>query len=578
MKATFKKEDNLLVIVADSEDVCLKLNSIITAFFLDMDVDNNKYKIEATLEYLELFHDALVSQGVEVLLTEKMGSALNKVKEKSQAIEEEKTADNVEAIIKVEKRTRPSTLNRKKDQTDQSELAGEKSITLSKLFSKIKQAIEINIPNEIWLEAEIANMNKSPKGHYYLDLIETDFNGNEIAKNKAIIWSSNASTIERKFKDGTGSSLDSGQKVLLKVKVTFDVKFGLNLAVVNINPTFTLGDMEAKIIKIVNQLKEEGLYEKNKRVKTPYIYKHLAVIAPEEAAGLKDFQIDAEKLDRKNICKFDYYQAFFQGRDASSSIVKAFENIEKSGIDYDGVIVIRGGGAKTDLHYLNDYEIAKKICNSNLPVIVGIGHQIDHGILDEVACFQYDTPSKVIGYIYSSLQEKYSLLIESRERLLRNLENMVQNTKRNIENININNKSKLENSLTVYKNEIKMKKLYVQQGLSKLVDTVRSDLLLKRSNLPNEMFGIIEVSKRNMMEKHRNVLGSLDNMINITRRDIDKKYFYVSQFNPKELFKKGFSVALDKNESPIKSVNDVKNGDSIKLYLNDGFINTTVEK
>lgn len=578
MKATFKKEDNLLVIVADSEDVCLKLNSIITAFFLDMDVDNNKYKIEATLEYLELFHDALVSQGVEVLLTEKMGSALHKIKEKSKAIEEEKIADNVETIIKVEKRTRPSTLNRKKAQGDQSELAGEKSITLSKLFSKIKQAIEINMPNEIWLEAEIANINKSPKGHYYLDLIETDFNGNEMAKNKAIIWSSNALTIERKFKEGTGSSLNSGQKVLLKVKVTFDVKFGLNLAVVNINPTFTLGDMEAKIIKIVNQLKEEGLYEKNKRVKLPYIYKRLAVIAPEEAAGLKDFQIDAEKLDRKDICKFDYYQAFFQGRDASSSIVKAFENIEKSGIDYDGIIVIRGGGAKTDLHYLNDYEIAKKICNNNLPIIVGIGHQIDHGILDEVACFQYDTPSKVIGYIYSSLQEKYSLLIESRERLLRNLENMVQNTKRNIENININNKSKLENSLTVYKNEITMKKVYVQQGLSRLVDTVRSDLLLKRNNLPIEMFGIIEVSKRNMMEKHRNVLSSLDNMINITRRDIDKKHFYVSQFNPKELFKKGFSVALDKNESPIKSVNDVNNGDSIKLYLNDGFINTKVEK
>lgn len=571
MKAKFKKEEDKLVIISESLDVSNIIENLINELFLDVEIHNNKFIMEANLINLELFNTALTEKGVNVELTEKMKSALNAVKDNK------KNTENTESkVIKIKSQSRKSTRRggTNVNEKDSSEI---KSLTLTKLFSRIKQAIEINLPNEIWLEAEIANLNKSPKGHYYLDLIETDFNGNEIAKNKAIIWSSTANAIDNKFKEGTGSSLNSGQKVLLKVKVTFETRFGLNLSVVDINPSFTLGDMDAKIMKIINQLKQENIFDLNKRITIPYIFKKLAVISPEEAAGLKDFQVDAERLDKNGICEFDYYQAFFQGKDVKDSILKAFCNIEKSGEDYDAIIIIRGGGAKTDLHYLNEYDIAKKICESKLPVIVGIGHQIDHGILDDVACIKQDTPSKVIGYIYTSLQDRYKLLSESRGRILQNLANFIQVSKNNIENKNASNKAKVQNHLTIYKTNVEQKRNFINQTLMNSINILKNDLINKRNGLPKQINDVVDISKKIISDTHKDVASTLLNSTNNLKRQIDKSYFYISQFNPKELFKKGFSVALSKKDKPIESVNDVKNGDSIKIYLQDGSINTKVE-
>lgn len=575
MKAIFGKENDKMTIKTEDKSVSNILDDLISVLFVEHEIRDGTYIVEASFLNLEMFNAALKEKGVDVELTERMNLALEKRAEKTKAQESQKEKEISQPIIKIEKKERASTRNNNKTAVSETGIV---SLTLSKLFSKVKQAVEINMPNEIWLEAEIASLTKSPKGHYYLSLIETDYNGNELAKNQAIIWSSNASTIDRKFKEGTGQTLASGQKVLLQVQVTFESKFGLNLKVININPSFTLGDMDAKIMKITNKLKDEGIYENNKKIRLPYIFKKIAVISPEEAAGLKDFQVDAEKLAINGLCDFDYYQAYFQGKDTVKSILNAFDNVEKSKIDYDAIIVIRGGGAKTDLHYLNEYEIAKRICNHTLPVIVGIGHQIDHGVLDEVACMQHDTPSKVIGYIYAAIQEKYNLLAEVRQRVLKHLDNLIQTTKRNIESQNANNKFKIQNSLTVYKSEIEKKRSNIQTNIHKMIVSVKNEIIVTRNNMPARMVGMVEVSKRAIKERQINNGRNLLSLINLVKSDVERKHFYVTQFNPKELFKKGFSIALNDKEKPIVSIEDVKDGDMVKLYLNDGFINTKVEK
>jgi exodeoxyribonuclease VII large subunit len=574
MKAIFGKENDKMTIKTDDKSVSNVLDDLISVLFVDHEIKNGTYIVEASFSNLEMFNSALKEKGVDVELTDRMNLALEKRAEKRK-IEEKKEEVIKPEIIKIEKREREST---RKSRSSTSTDTGIVSLTLSKLFSKVKQAVEVNMPNEIWLEAEIASLTKSPKGHYYLSLIETDYNGNELAKNQAIIWSSNASTVDRKFKEGTGQVLASGQKVLLQVQVTFEAKFGLNLKVININPSFTLGDMDAKMMKITNKLKDEGIYENNKKVCLPYIFKKIAVISPEEAAGLKDFQVDAEKLAINGLCDFDYYQAYFQGKDTVNSVLKAFDNVDKSKIEYDAIIVIRGGGAKTDLHYLNEYDIAKRICNHKLPVIVGIGHQIDHGVLDEVACMQHDTPSKVIGYIYAAIQEKYNLLAEVRLRVLKNMDNFIQTVKRNVEGQNANNKFKIQNSLTVYKNEIDKKSSNIKTNIQKMIVSVKNEVTVIRNNLPERMIGLVEVSKRNVTELQINNGRNLSGIISHLKSDVERKHFYVTQFNPKELFKKGFSIALNEKEKPIVSIDDVKDGDIVKLYLNDGFINTKVEK
>jgi exodeoxyribonuclease VII large subunit len=570
----FKKEADNLVLISYNENVSNSIRSLVNELFLNVKDDNGTFTIQASMPNLELFYNHLNSLNYNINLTDKMKNALNN------AAAPKKKASLEKSIIDRKDHQRPSTRRSRQgmgglESGDQNQ---QKSVTLTRLFHDVKMAIESNIHDYIWLEAEIANLTRSPKGHMYLDLIETDANSVEVAKSKALIWATQANIIESKFQAGTGSILSAGQKVLLKVKVAFDAKFGLSLTVSDINPSFTLGDMEAKVHRIRAKLKENNIYDQNKRHQIPFIYKSIAVISPQDAAGLKDFQVDANKLESAGICSFDYYQAFFQGKDTTSSIVQAFRNIKSSNKEYDAIVVIRGGGAKTDLHQLNEYDIAECICTSDLPVIVGIGHQIDHGLLDEVSCLQQDTPSKVIGYIYSVINEKYKYMVDVKVYIDAILNQMIAAVKVDIDNTRRNNKSRLENSVTIYKNEIKTQRSQIQEKLNRIIDTTKYNIQTERAKVPTTMNSMIESSKRIIKTHRDDIQINISNQINTVKDDVNQKYYYVSQFNPKSLFEKGFNVALNNDSNPVKSVDNLNIGDDLTLYFNDGQIKTKIEE
>lgn len=254
----------------------------------------------------------------------------------------------------------------------------DQGIKLSSLLVKIKRAIEENVSGSYWLNAEIANA-QLHNGNLYLQLAEVDKNGKEVCTSRAIIWRDSLSVIENKFKKNTGTGLIKGLKVLLKVQVTYNIKHQMSLVVLDVDPNFTLGGMEAKIKKIRDQAIALGLYEKNKSFVMPDYFKRVAVVSPNEAAGLGDFRADADLLEKYGICNFTYYTATFQGdntaKSVSSAIKKAsFDSIQNK---YDAIVVIRGGGAKTDLHFLNEFDIAKQVAESKVPVLVGVGHERD---------------------------------------------------------------------------------------------------------------------------------------------------------------------------------------------------------
>ena len=270
---------------------------------------------------------------------------------------------------------------------------------LSELMNQANRALQLALPKAVWVVAEITELSQR-QGHLYLTLAESQ-QGQQLAQVKATIWASLREGLLNNFEQVTGQTLSAGMNVLLSVELSIHARFGLSLNVMNINPSFTLGDQEAKLQQIRAQLKAQGLWQQNKQQKLIADLCHIAVLAPAQAAGLGDFRSDANQLSQLGLCQFDYYHASFQGVSAVSELTQALKVIRQAHQEhqYDALVVIRGGGAKQDLMFLNEVSLAIEVCRFPLPVFTGIGHERDSTILDEVAFARFDTPSKTIAFI-----------------------------------------------------------------------------------------------------------------------------------------------------------------------------------
>lgn len=276
----------------------------------------------------------------------------------------------------------------------------EKGIPLSQLMAGVAQAITQAYRAGVWTRVEVVKADVR-RGHVYLELAERSPAGEVLAQARAMIWASTAHTILPAFQQTTGAELAAGLNLLVRAKPEAHPVYGLSLVVDAIDPHYTLGDLEAKKREIRTRLQREGLYDVNRRLPQPWDYQSVLVIAPQAAAGLGDFRAEAERLARHGVCRFVYAHSRFQGEGAAAEIRAALLQAmahwhDEAGRRPDAVVIIRGGGAVNDLAWLNDYDLARSVCELEVPVLTGIGHERDSTVLDEVANLSFDTPSKVI--------------------------------------------------------------------------------------------------------------------------------------------------------------------------------------
>jgi exodeoxyribonuclease VII large subunit len=272
-----------------------------------------------------------------------------------------------------------------------------KGVSLSRLLSGVAAAVSQAFREGVWTTAEVVKATN--RGHYYLELCERDSEGGLVAQARGVIWARTAERLVADFKRATGADLDAGIKVLIRAKPVFAAKFGFSLEIDDIDPAYTLGDLEARRREIRARLKKEGLFERNRRLPAPWDFQSVLVIAPQQGAGLGDFAKEAQRLQQHGVCDFSYMNSRFQGEGAALEVVDAIGRSLSSwsGAQLpDAVAVLRGGGSVTDLAWLEDYALARCICECPVPVLTGIGHERDTTVLDEVAHMRYDTPSKVI--------------------------------------------------------------------------------------------------------------------------------------------------------------------------------------
>ena len=295
--------------------------------------------------------------------------------------------------------------------TDSTEIVvNKRGISLSQLLAGVSQAVAQIYKAGVWTMVEVVELRASG-GHVFMGVSERDAHGAVLAKTSAVIWQSTANTILAEFERATGAQLASGIKLLVRARPVFKPQHGFSLEIDAIDSEYTLGDLEAKKREIRERLQAEGVFAANKKVPSPWDFNTVLVVAPEGGAGLGDFQAEANRLEQCGVCHFTYAFSRFQGEGAAREICNALQAALQSwpsGVrgPPDAVVVIRGGGAVNDLAWLNDYDLARFICDLPIPVLTGIGHERDSTVLDEVANTKFDTPSKVVAGIEQTIVKR----------------------------------------------------------------------------------------------------------------------------------------------------------------------------
>jgi len=275
------------------------------------------------------------------------------------------------------------------------------SLRLYQLNEYIRRVIALNFTDSIWINCEIASFRES-RGHAYLELIEkSDFDDEIIAQASAVIWRTQLNNLYKKLGSDGQSVLQSGKEVLIKVKVDYNAKYGLKLIIEDIDLSFTIGKLALKRQAILEELSKLNLIDKNKSVFLPKVIQRLAVISSPTAAGWFDFQNHMVQNQYSYFFKLDFYPSAMQGNQVEIELCDQLKQIIKKSHQYDCILIIRGGGGKVDLSDFDNLKIATMIANSPLPVLTGIGHEIDESVTDIVANTSLKTPTAVADFIIS---------------------------------------------------------------------------------------------------------------------------------------------------------------------------------
>ncbi len=485
------------------------------------------------------------------------------------------TSDSMNNTQHIEKTGQPLLFT---DDT-QASINKKRGIDLSSFLRNIQTALRQALPGAVWVMAEIANLN-TRRGHVYLELTQSDAQGKTIASCRAMIWQNQATGLLKRFEAETGSPLAIGQKILLLAEVSFHEQYGFSIVVQDIDSSYTLGALEKNLSDLRKQLITEGIYQQNRRFLLPNDFFRVAVIAPPDAAGLGDFRADADRLHEQNLCEFKYFYSAFQGDAVQQEMQAAFQAIHAlhQSNPFDGLVIIRGGGAKLDLHTLNSYPLAKLLCDANLPVMTGIGHERDNTILDEVANQRFDTPSKVIGHIRQQIFQQAQQAQTHWKKIEHTSKLSVKQLEQNLHRLN---QTILHGSQRVL--------FHWKQRVEPLNSEIRrfseQQLQTKQHHL-NDLMNSIEIQLKNKVVLQKIGLEQLqktaqENALRAVaqkKQSIQQWMALILSSGPKTQLSRGFNIAQNpKTNKPITTAKDALNVAKVKLEFMDGRVLATID-
>jgi exodeoxyribonuclease VII large subunit len=426
-------------------------------------------------------------------------------------------------------------------------------ISLLVLNQLIKNTLENYLDASYWVIAEIGEIKQGTGGHAYLDLVEKQ--GSQLsAKLRANIWSYSYRTIASRFNSVTGQNLRQGMKILAYATVTYHELYGISLNIKDIDPNYTLGERARQRQEILEKLKSEGLTELNKGLPLPTVPQRIAVISSATAAGYGDF------INQLQNNVFGYsifttlYQANLQGAGGASSLLQALEQVILKKEKYDAIVIIRGGGAQTDLDCFDDYDLCAGIAKSPLPVFTGIGHEKDETIADLVAHTKLKTPTAVAEFLLSGMRSFEENLLEKLNFMERHAAQKLSQASKML--------SDQENRLkSISKNEIQMaheKFRFLQAGILNHVNTRQKIAKLKINSLEIQL------------------LSQSKGLITRSFQKVEHLERSVTQLDPKKMLQRGYT-RTESEGKPIDFVELIV-GQQLTTYTNTKKIQSSITK
>ena len=434
----------------------------------------------------------------------------------------------------------------------------EKRLTLYELNSLVREVIECEMPNEYWVEAELSEC-RELRGHCYMELIEKDEqSATPIAKASAKCWASKWMLIRPGFERITSQRLHAGMKVLLKVYAQFHEAYGFSWIVTDIDPTYTLGDMARKRQEIIRQLKAEGVFDLQKELHLPLFCQRIAVISSETAAGYGDFCNQLADNPYGFRFQTQLFPAIMQGEGVEQSIIAALEHIYNcqssiANCQFDIVVIIRGGGATSDMSGFDTLALAENVANFPLPIITGIGHDRDESILDMVSHTRVKTPTAAAALLTDHLKAVLDALNDAQDRIIQYCDSRL---------------STLHSQLFLLSEAIPRLFSIVKTRQEARLDIIYNKLITSSGNklyTLNSTLSTLEsrfpmlLDRRMLSEKHRLQL-------------IEEK---ARSLDPALLLKRGYSITL-KNGKAVRDPQMLQKGDEIETRIEKGTIKSIV--
>lgn len=427
--------------------------------------------------------------------------------------------------------------------------------SLSELTGEIHDVLKEAFPDTYWVRAETSDVHiNSASGHCYLEFIEKDTQSNQtIAKARGAIWAKTFRMLKPYFEMETGQHFTSGLKVLVRVSIDFHEVYGFNLNVVDIDPSYTLGDLVRKRQEIIRQLQEEGVFTLNKELSLPALPQRIAVITSPTAAGYEDFinQLFYNKSGYPFYVKL--FPALMQGEKTEESIIAALERIDSHRELFDAVVIIRGGGATSDLNSFDSYLLAANCAQFPLPIITGIGHERDDTIIDLVAHTRLKTPTAVAAFLINCMDQAAEQLNLLQQALCTDTLSILQEKKQTLQRIGT----------------------LLPATVNNRIERNRSALNLLASKLPTITSGLLERNKNQLELMHQRIHTAISSRLLKESRFIELQEQFIRMASPDYILKRGYSLTL-RDGKILKSAKAVKSGDHLTTRFSDGEIESEV--
>ena len=428
-------------------------------------------------------------------------------------------------------------------------------LSLYELNSLVRDVISMSLPDSYWVEAELSEAREGYGGHCYMELIEKDEHSNTpIAKAHASCWRNRWMLLKPQFERVTGQRIHAGMKVLLKVHAQFHENYGFSWIVDDIDPTYTMGDMARKRMEIIQTLKEEGVFDLQKELKLPMFCQRIAVISSATAAGYGDFC--NQLADNGYGLQFTtaLFAATMQGEGVEQSVISALNRINEEWENWDCVVIIRGGGATSDLSGFDTLALAENVANFPLPIITGIGHERDESVLDMISFQRVKTPTAAAAFLVDHLTEVYARIEDAQEAIVNYVKRRLQVERMKFE--------RLSTQIPTLFSLVKVRQ-------SNRLDQLLNRLKVKAERIPADGLHRLEMLDARLKEPVARKLEREQHRVEMLSQRAAAQ-------DPERLLSRGYSITLKDGKS-IKDASQLKAGDEIETRFAKGVAKAVVK-